>query len=698
MKFIKSLVGLVIVTFAVASHADAIITNAAELAGLSTNDISKGRYFELTGTILTPYPHLFVSEGKTILLRGDIHESHVQPGDIVFVRGITQPKRTYYVLTTEKRAKTTLPKPRLINPRELGDPTSSLELVTLHGRATTVFQDEIDPEYVYLVLDCSGTTVFAATSTKNVPLDRISSLEGAEIEAVGALMHTTQAIDSRMYLGDLFKIWDEYPIRILKPAPTDLDQIPDLKSAYVSSVNEISKTGPHRLQGHVLAAWDKHNLLVRSEDKLIHRIDLTDTNPFPQPGDLVTVAGKVESSFYNINLSHAFCRIDHPAATLIENPAERTDPDAILCNDRGERKIKPIFQGRTIRFRGIVRTAAGSDSGSTSRRFEIDCGRHVIPVILGDCPDLAVPPPVGSTIEASGTCVLDVENWRQEDPFPRIRGIFIVTRHAKDIVILSRPPWWTPLRMAIAIGISLVILIGILIWNQMLRHLVEKRTKELVDERFAHAKSELRIMERTNLAIELHDTLSQDLAAVACQISATVSQFESNPSEALKNLSTSETMLLSCRTELKRCLWDLRNDTLEDADLTQAILRTVSPLANSSDVSVRFNVPRKQLEDSTVHAIICIIRELVSNAILHGNATSVKIAGSIEANRILFSVSDNGCGFDVQHCPGPDQGHFGIAGICARIKRFNGHRSIHSTPGRGTHVRVVLQVPNQGKI
>lgn len=679
------------------SCAYGVITNVTELLTLSDAEMIAAHHFELTGTILTSYPHLCEVGGKTILLHGGIQKSHVQPGDIVSIQGVTQPKRTYYVLTTVKRAKTTLPKPRRLNPRELGNPTSSLELVTLHGRANAVFQDEIDPGYVYLVLDCEGTTVFAATPTENIAPDQTSHLEGAEIEVVGALLRTPQAPDSRMYLGDLFKIWPEYQIRILKPAPTDPDQYPPLETAQITAFNEITKVGPHRVKGIVLAAWDKHMLLVRSEDGLIHQVSLTKTDSCPLPGDLVTVAGKVESSLYNLNLSLAFCRIDKSAAHPIENTAEQIDPHIILSNARGERMFKPAHQGRTIRVRGIVRAPSGLASDTTSSRFEIICGRHVIPVILGNSRDHISTPPVGSTIEVSGVCVLDVENWRQAEPFPRIRGIFIITRHAKDIVILSRPPWWTPLRMAVAIGISLAILIGILIWNQMLRHLVEKRTKELVDERFAHAKSELRIMERTNLAIELHDTLSQDLAAVACQISATASQFTSNPSEALKNLSTSETMLLSCRTELKRCLWDLRNDTLEDADLTQAILRTIKPLSSSVDFSVRFNVPRERLDDSTVHAIICIIRELTSNAIVHGKATEIRIAGSLESNRILFSVSDNGCGFDFQHCPGPEQGHFGIAGISARIKHFNGHRSIHSAPGQGTRVRIVLQISSQSQ-
>ena len=55
-----------------------------------------------------------------------------------------------------------------------------------------------------------------------------------------------------------------------------------------------------------------------------------------------------------------------------------------------------------------------------------------------------------------------------------------------------------------------------------------------------------------------------------------------------------------------------------------------------------------------------------------------------------MSVSDDGCGFDVDSCPGPSQGHFGLQGIRDRIRRFNGTLTIESAPGRGTTATVTL--------
>lgn len=99
-------------------------------------------------------------------------------------------------------------------------------------------------------------------------------------------------------------------------------------------------------------------------------------------------------------------------------------------------------------------------------------------------------------------------------------------------------------------------------------------------------------------------------------------------------------MLGSCRRELQSCLLDLRNRTLEEKDLSEAIRRTVSPLSGNADVSVRFNVPREMLSDTTMNTVLKIVRELVVNAICHGNAAHVRIAGEREEDTIKFSMSD----------------------------------------------------------
>ena len=108
-------------------------------------------------------------------------------------------------------------------------------------------------------------------------------------------------------------------------------------------------------------------------------------------------------------------------------------------------------------------------------------------------------------------------------------------------------------------------------------------------------------------------------------------------------------------------------------------------------------MPRKDLPDNVFYALIRIIRELVINAVRHGHATEIKIAGSAEHGHLFFSVHDNGQGFDVRQAPGMEQGHFGLQGIADRVESLGGTFDIDSTVGKGTKARVELSLETEAK-
>lgn len=111
--------------------------------------------------------------------------------------------------------------------------------------------------------------------------------------------------------------------------------------------------------------------------------------------------------------------------------------------------------------------------------------------------------------------------------------------------------------------------------------------------------------------------------------------------------------------------------------------------------SIRFNVPRERLTDNTAHILLRIIRELTTNAIRHGRATDIHIAGCIDDGQLFFSVRDNGCGFDPEAAPGVAEGHFGLLGIRERIELLGGELSIKSGVGEGTKISIRLKLPSE---
>ena len=124
--------------------------------------------------------------------------------------------------------------------------------------------------------------------------------------------------------------------------------------------------------------------------------------------------------------------------------------------------------------------------------------------------------------------------------------------------------------------------------------------------------------------------------------------------------------------------------------MTTAIEKTLKPHATAAQLAVRFNVAREKLADQTAYSVLRIVCELVINAIRHGKASKVRIAASLDGGTLLFSVTDDGCGFDPDNCPGVLQGHFGIEGIRERVDQLDGTFELTSSPGLGTKATVTL--------
>ena len=170
---------------------------------------------------------------------------------------------------------------------------------------------------------------------------------------------------------------------------------------------------------------------------------------------------------------------------------------------------------------------------------------------------------------------------------------------------------------------------------------------------------------------------------------------ESAPPAAMQHLEFASNAIASSRDELRNCLWDLRGEALDQPDMEKAVEFSIRPHVGDTSVAIRFRVPRARLSDALAHATLRIVRELTINAIRHGGAKTIRIAGCIDGDLLKFSVSDDGRGFDPESAPSIDQGHFGLQGIRERVDTFGGSISIDSSPGRGTRVDVTVAIDGE---
>ena len=540
-----------------------------------------------------------------------------------------------------------------------------LQPVRTEGTIVDVIPDEIDPSNAYVLLKDNGTMLSAACPISS----QLKNMIDARVTVQGLFFK--HIYTQRKHLGPCLSLSGIDAFTVLTPPPTDPFDFPPLPRQLYLSPLEVARLGKRSITGHVIARWQNYRLYVATDDSKIIGVELSEGEQLPDYGTFVKVVGNPETDLYRIILTGARVRPeDGPALT-----EDEANPLTIktLFTKRGEAiAFNDDVRGNLATVSGVVRLLPAA--GGEERRLTIDCGQYKIPVDYSANPTAADRLTIGCTVEVTGRCLLEADKWQPSRIFPRISGLVIVIRRPDDIRVLSRPSWWTPRRLMMIIGVLLLTLVGVYVRNRILKRM-----------------GELKVGERTRLAVELHDSLSQTLAGVACQIAASDNAIDAENAVAKDRIKTAERMLKSCRTELRHCLFDLRSDTLEEKDFSAALRKTLDQLEGDADIAVRFNVPRTLLNDAVAHAIIAIVRELTSNALRHGGATKVRIAGSVEDGFVRFSVADNGCGFDPARCVGSLEGHFGLEGIRDRMKKLRGTFEINSAPDKGT--KAVLSLP-----
>lgn len=560
-----------------------------------------------------------------------------------------------------------------------------LKQIRTRGVIVESFTDEVSPDTHFLVLTDRGDILFAYTRKQ----DSISRLPptDSEVMVTGTLM--CRITGSREYTGPMLHITRQDDIRVITPPPEDPFAVPALDEARFASPREVRSRGRQRLTGRVLATWHGDRLLMSGSRRGCIQVRLSRGVSLPRPGEAVTVAGYPESNLFRINLTRAVWK----AATLPDEPSADPEPLTVAqaaTDGSGRQEYKISHHGQLVRIRGTVRRRPPTPDGQW--RIEAEDNGHVFQIDASSNPS-AADVAEGAVVEATGVCLLETTEVGPGKDFPHLTGLVVILRTADDLRIVRHPPWWTVARLALLAAILALALVGVLIWNRSINRIAVRRGRALAREQLVHAAAELKVGERTRLAVELHDALSQNLASVAFQVAAGVRMIDSDPRTARTHIATAEQMLNSCRTELKNCLADLRSDALEDPDFEEALRQTLARLAGDAEIRVRFDVSRRRLADTTAQTILAIVRELVSNAIRHGGAEKIRVAGATENGQILFSVSDDGCGFDPRHTPGPIDGHFGLEGIRERLRRLGGEFSLERQDPAG--MRAVVRLPLQ---
>lgn len=650
------------------------IRTTADLREFRSGEKPELRVLDISAQVTRVTRKTIIIEDETGRAELTYQRGGVTPGDLVHIRGVASLSEELTPWDILKEAEVlgrhALPEPLVIPLDRLDFNRDDMKHIVTEGVVLSSFDDEIDARYRILIIKDNRTTLPVYIQIDDFPDSPPKT--GARVRIDG---FPFRSISSWRTFSQPAVV--AVAIDTLVPPPEDPFDVPTLKGRIFLSPNEIANLGRRKVDGKVLAVWGENRLMLKDSQRKIYFASLQKGCLPPRPDDFITLLGETDADFFNIRLEDAIWKPAPPVDVEEDGPPKDIIPQDLFRETQDERtNIMVALQGALVRLTGIVITTP--EPGHDGRRITLSCNQKMISVDISSIPEESLALEIGTKLRITGRCLLKTSKRTSYDIFPRITDCAIILRSADDLEILARPPWWTPTRLFGIIGALIATLLGVGLWNRILNRLVQRRGQELSQAEVARVSSELRVGERTRLAVELHDTLSQNLTGIALAI---------NTGEYV----LAQKSLKSCREELKNCLWDLRNDALEETDMNKAINRTLTPHIGSARLLVRFSLSRNALTDNTTHTILRILRELAVNAVRHGNASEIRVAGSVEEHNINFSVRDNGSGFDPLNVPGMGEGHFGLQGIRDRIKHMSGEMKIESSPTTGTKVSICLK-------
>jgi PAS domain S-box-containing protein len=199
------------------------------------------------------------------------------------------------------------------------------------------------------------------------------------------------------------------------------------------------------------------------------------------------------------------------------------------------------------------------------------------------------------------------------------------------------------------------------------------------------------VAERTRLARELHDSVTQSLYSVTLYAEAAarllVSGQQTPAAEYLREVRDTAQEALR---EMRLLIFELRPPTLEDVGLVGALQARLQAVEERGGMRVELRVegaPDAEHLPLAVQAeLYYIIQEALNNALKHAHAQQVWVDLRFDDASVYAGVRDDGIGFDpVQSEAG---GGLGIEGMRERAERIGARFEIESRPGEGATVRV----------
>ncbi|MEV4437263.1 GAF domain-containing sensor histidine kinase [Streptomyces sp. NPDC049585] len=228
--------------------------------------------------------------------------------------------------------------------------------------------------------------------------------------------------------------------------------------------------------------------------------------------------------------------------------------------------------------------------------------------------------------------------------------------------------------------------------EELLGVLAQHAAIALTNARLYERSRELTIAEeRTRLAHELHDAVSQKLFSLRLTAQAATALVDRDPARAKDALGEVARLAAEAADELRAAVVELRPAGLDEDGLAATLRAQVKVLDRAHAAHVTFATHGvRALPAAQEEALLRVAQEALHNALRHSGAGRVEVALTRLGPGAALRVSDDGRGFDPSAVRRAGR-HLGLVSMRDRAHGVGGRLTVDSEPGKGTTIE--MEVP-----
>ncbi len=325
---------------------------------------------------------------------------------------------------------------------------------------------------------------------------------------------------------------------------------------------------------------------------------------------------------------------------------------------------------------------------------------------------LGIPDENGQFAEFYAVGISD-EEWARIGPLPRTHGLLgAMLREARpqripDVRSDPRFHWWPPAHPVLTdfLGVPIVddeVVVGaIYLANTVDQHgfsdddeallvlLAGHAAVALANARLNERSRELTLVEeRTRLARDLHDAVSQKLFSLRLTADAAAALITTDTDRAATELAAVRRLAREASAELRAVLAELRPPALSEDGLVAALHKHVETLRHAHRVALTLDATTSCAVPSDVEdTIFRVAQEALHNALRHADPKMIIVRLETCGDTVVLEVRDDGRGFDTTAESGAVR-RLGLASMRERAERLGGTLVVSSEANAGTVVRI----------